>query len=87
MTAALALEAAPSHVTLPGLGAAIRAARERAELTQAQLGEAMGYDPPGAQSAVARFEREFRDPALHHLAAIADATGCELVVELRPRAK
>jgi transcriptional regulator with XRE-family HTH domain len=60
------------------------AARRRArDLSQHELGELCGT----TQSAIARLERGVRPPRLDTLLRIANALGCELIVELRPRTR
>jgi HTH-type transcriptional regulator/antitoxin HipB len=63
------------------LAACVRQARERADLTQAELAARIGSTQP----AVARLEAGGSCPSFAALRRIAAALGFELVVELRPR--
>ena len=58
------------------LGAALRHARKRAGLTQAELGEFAGID----RFAVAAIERGHATTQLRRLFALLDAVGLDLVV-------
>lgn len=53
------------------IGPTIRAARERLGLTQAQLGERLGWQ----QGLVSRYEAGKREPSVSVLCRIADALG------------
>ena len=63
------------------IAAKIKAARQRAGMTQAQLAAELGTH----QSAIARIEAGRHTPSIHMLERIAAALGCELYVELCPR--
>ena len=62
--------------------AALRKARERAGLTQVQLGERAGLP----QSVVSAYERGRREPTLGSLARLVAAAGFDLHLDLVPRA-
>lgn len=64
----------------PPLGPSIRASRQRAGLTQAELAERMGV----TQSVVARWERSAVEPRLSTLERICDALDGRLTVALEP---
>ncbi len=64
------------------LGGRVRAERERAGLTQAELAERMGTTQP----TVARLEAGGVTPSLDTLRRAAEALGLELVVDFRGRA-
>src|SRR5919108_2896355 len=55
--------------------------RKDLELSQAELAELVGT----TQSAIARLEGGGRPPRIDTLLRIADAVGCDLLVDLKPR--
>ena len=55
--------------------------RQERGLSQRELAELVGT----TQSAIARLERGGRPPRIDTLLRIADALGCDLVVDLKPR--
>ena len=59
----------------------VRQARERMDITQAELAKRIGSTQP----AIARLEAGGSTPSFDTLRRIAAALGLELVVELRPR--
>lgn len=59
------------------LGQKIRTARQRANLTERQLGEAVGFTHP-AESAIRRWESGEREPRISALRKIAQAVGMSL---------
>jgi predicted nucleotidyltransferase/DNA-binding XRE family transcriptional regulator len=61
-------------------GAVLREARSRAGLTQRELAQRAGV----SQSVIAAYERESREPSLATLAALVEATGISLTVDLGP---
>lgn len=61
-------------------GQVLRQARSRAGLTQRQLAERAGV----SQSVIAAYERDTREPSLSTLAALVEATGITLDLELGP---
>jgi transcriptional regulator with XRE-family HTH domain len=61
-------------------GGALRAAREAAGLTQAQLAERAGLH----LSAITRFEQGWREPSLSTAAALAKALGIKVDDLLKP---
>ncbi len=61
-------------------GAVLRQARSRAALTQRELAQRAGV----SQSVIAAYERETREPSLATLAALVEATGISLTVDLGP---
>ena len=64
-----------------GVGRLIRAARERAGLSQAQLARLVGT----AQPTIAIVESDRRLPSVRSLTRMVSATGLDLVVGLRDR--
>lgn len=66
-------------VTLSSAGALLREARHRAGLTQAELARRAGV----TQSVISAYESSRRQPALPTLAALIEATGLELSLEVR----
>jgi transcriptional regulator with XRE-family HTH domain len=65
------------------LYAQLRAAREAAGLSQAELADRADT----GQAALSRIEGGEQDPRLSTLARIAGALGCELEIRLAPRTK
>ena len=63
------------------IAAQVAARRAHLGLSQAELAERVGT----TQSAIARLESGGRPPRIDTLLRIADALGCDLDVELRPR--
>jgi transcriptional regulator with XRE-family HTH domain len=61
-------------------GALLRQARCRAGLTQRELAQRAGV----AQSVVAAYESGTREPSLATLAALVEATGISLTIDLGP---
>ncbi len=66
----------------PTAGALLRRARKRAGITQQELAARAGV----AQSVISAYESGHRQPAVPTLAALIEATGYELVLDLRPLA-
>jgi len=62
-------------------GALLRRARVGAGLSQAELAARAGV----TQSVISAYESGHRQPALSTLAALIDAAGCELAIEVRPQ--
>jgi hypothetical protein len=60
-------------------GALLQKARRKAGLTQAELATQAGT----TQSVVSAYESGHRQPSLPTLAALVDAAGCELVIDIR----
>lgn len=64
-------------------GALLRTARARAGLTQTELAARAGV----TQSVISAYENDHREPALHTLAALVEATGFDLDIRIaRPTA-
>lgn len=63
-------------------GALIREARQRAGLSQTELGRRAAV----AQSVISAYETERREPSLAMLTKLVEAAGHDLVVEVRPSA-
>jgi uncharacterized protein len=62
-------------------GTLLRRARVGAELSQAELGARAGV----TQSVISAYESGHRQPALPTLAALIDAAGYELAIDVRPQ--
>jgi uncharacterized protein len=65
----------------PTPGALLRRARKRAGITQQELAARAGV----AQSVISAYESGHRQPAVPTLAALIEAAGYELVMDLRPK--
>ena len=66
----------PKITVVTGLGKKIRTAREKAGLTQTELGEAAGLSRP--QNAISEIERNVYQTRFSTLGAIAKALGLSL---------
>lgn len=62
----------------------LRRLREKAELSQSQLGGALGMEGRSAISTISRWERGERAPSLHQARALAKALSCTVDDLLRP---
>src|SRR5258708_24909044 len=62
-------------------GSILRQARERAGLTQRELADRLGCSPP----AISQAEAGGASPSIATLQRFADALGCYLPVDIRPR--
>lgn len=57
------------------IGASIRAAREAKQMTQLDLGHALGWTGPDAGAQISRFESGNKEPRISTLQRIAAALG------------
>lgn len=68
---------------LADIGLQLREARRRAGMTQTQL--AMALSPPMNQSHLSEVERGLMNVTLDTLVSLAEATGCMVDIQIKPK--